>query len=92
MKKNSLTRRRFIVSASAGTAGAMLTSHLPVFGNSGTGLTTALALEGGKPVRTREWVRWPIWNADAEAPILSMLRSGNWWRGSGNLCSEFEEK
>jgi dTDP-4-amino-4,6-dideoxygalactose transaminase len=92
MNNNNLTRRDFIVSASAGTAGAMLTSHLPVFGHSGTGLTTALALQGGKPVRTREWVSWPIWNADAEAPILSVLRSGNWWRGSGNLCSEFEEQ
>jgi dTDP-4-amino-4,6-dideoxygalactose transaminase len=92
MKKNDLTRRGFILSASAGTAGAMLTRQLPAFGNPGTGLTTALAVKGGKPVRTMEWVRWPIWNADAEAPLLSVLRSGNWWRGSGNLCSEFEEK
>ncbi len=92
MKKRDLSRRRFILSTSAGTAGAMLTSHLPVFGSSGTGLTTALALKGGKPVRTKEWVRWPIWNADAEEPMLSVLRSGNWWRGSGDLCSEFEAK
>jgi perosamine synthetase len=92
MKKNDLTRRGFIVSASAGTAGAILTRHLPVFGNAGTGLTTVLAVTGGKPVRTREWVKWPIWNTDAEAPMLSVLRNGNWWRGSGNLCSEFEQK
>jgi dTDP-4-amino-4,6-dideoxygalactose transaminase len=49
------------------------------------------AILGGTPVRTEKWFKWPIWNQNAEASILDVLRSGNWWRGRGGKIEEFEE-
>ena len=92
MKANNFTRRKFIISTSAGTVGTMFTTHLPVFGNPKEGLVSELALKGGKPVRTDGWMKWPIWNQTAEKPMLSVLRSGNWYRGDGTKCNEFERK
>jgi perosamine synthetase len=91
MKTNNFTRRKFIISTSAGTAGTILANHLPVYGNSKNELVSELALMGGTPVRTDGWMKWPIWNNDAEKPMLSVLQSGNWFRGNGNKCSEFEK-
>ncbi len=90
MKQNNLTRRKFIASTSAGAAGAMLS--MPLLAGSGTGVTSELALKGGKPVRTGDWLKWPVWNPEAEEPMMSLLRSGNWYRGDGNKCNEFEKK
>jgi len=92
MKTNNFTRRKFIISTSAGAVGTMLATPIPVFGNSTAGAATELALKGGKPVRTEGWMKWPIWNETAEKPMLSVLRSGNWYRQDGNKCSEFERK
>jgi dTDP-4-amino-4,6-dideoxygalactose transaminase len=89
MKTDKLTRRRFITSTSAGAAAAMLSG--PLFANSKTGATTELALLGGEPVRTSKWLDWPVWNKDAEEPMMALLRSGNWFRGEGNKCREFEK-
>ncbi len=88
MKTNKLTRRRFISSTSAGTAAAILSS--PLFAKSGTGISSELALRGGDPVRTGGWLDWPVWDKEAEKPMMDLLRSGNWYRGDGNKCSEFE--
>jgi len=90
MKTNKLTRRRFISSTSAGTAAAILSS--PLFANSGAGTSSELALRGGDPVRTAGWLDWPVWDKKAEKPMLDLLRSGNWYRGDGNKCKEFEQR
>lgn len=50
-----------------------------------------LALNGGYPVRTRGWLNWPVWDPDAEEPILEVLRSGDWFRLRGRKVDEFEE-
>ncbi len=92
MKKNNLTRRKFIGNATAGTVGAMVSTHMPVFGHSKEVLASELAVKGGKPVRTDGWLKWPVWNSDAEKPMISVLRSGNWFRGNGTEASEFEKK
>jgi perosamine synthetase len=92
MKTNNLSRRKFIASTSAGAAGAMLSNPLPVFGNMHGGAASELAIKGGTPVRTSEWMHWPIWDPRAEEPMLSLLRSGNWYRGDGHQCDEFELK
>jgi perosamine synthetase len=89
MNKEKLSRRKFIASTSAGAAGAMLSA--PLLANAGTGSAAKLALKGGDPVRTSAWPSWPVWNQEAEAPMLSLLRSGNWYRGDGRLCSDFEK-
>jgi len=88
MKTSKLTRRRFITSTSAGAAAAMLST--PLFASAKTGASTEPALLGGSPVRSTEWLDWPVWNKDAEADMMSLLRSGNWYRGDGNKCKEFE--
>ena len=92
MKTKNVTRRKFIGNATAGTVGAVFANHLPVFGLSGKGSGSELAVIGGKPVRTEDWMKWPVWNPDAEEPMLSVLRSGNWYRGNGTKASEFERK
>lgn len=90
MKKDHLTRRKFIASTSATAAGTILS--VPLFAGPRSGAATQLALKGGSPVRSTDWLNWPVWNQEAEAPMLSLLRSGNWYRGDGNKCREFEEK
>jgi perosamine synthetase len=92
MKMENFSRRKFIASASAGTAGALIAYKVPVFGNSNHVPVSELAIKGGSPVRTDDWLKWPVWNADAEAPILSVLRSGDWYRARGTRVDEFEKK
>ena len=92
MKTNSFTRRKFIARTTAGTVGTMLASQIPVFGNSNKLLDSKLAIKGGNPVRTEGWLKWPVWNTDAEKPMISVLRSGNWYRGNGTKGNEFEKK
>lgn len=50
-----------------------------------------LALKGGNPVRTDPWPEWPVWDQSAEKSITDMLRTGRWWRGSGEHVEEFEK-
>jgi dTDP-4-amino-4,6-dideoxygalactose transaminase len=89
MKKEKLTRRRFITSTSAGAAAAMLSA--PLFANTKIAASKDLALLGGQPVRSKEWLDWPVWNKDAEGPMMELLRSGNWFRGEAGKIREFEQ-
>jgi len=91
MKMKNSSRRKFIVNASLGTAGAILAYRVPVFGNSNYVLDAELAIKGGSPVRTDGWLKWPVWNKDAEEPVLSVLRSGDWYRARGTKVDEFEK-
>ena len=90
MKTSKLTRRKFISSTSAGAAAAMLSS--PLFANAHTGAASGLAIQGGEPVRTAEWLSWPVWDPSDEEGMLELLRSGNWYRGDGNMCKDFEKE
>ena len=92
MKTGNLSRRKFIASTSAGAAGAMLSGAIPAFGNLNRGAASELAINGGTPVRTEGWMDWPIWDTSAEGSMLELLRSGNWYRGDGHKCEEFEMK
>jgi perosamine synthetase len=92
MKSGNLSRRKFIASTSAGAAGAMLSNAVPVFGNLNRGAASELAINGGTPVRTEGWLDWPIWDPSDEESMLALLRSGNWYRGDGHKCEEFEMK
>jgi perosamine synthetase len=90
MKADKLTRRKFITSTSATAAATMISA--PLFASLRTGVSSELALNGGKAVRTADWLSWPVWNQEAEEPMMSLLRSGNWYRGDGNKCREFEHE
>lgn len=92
MKRNKLSRRKFITNTTVGAAGAVLSSQIPASGSSGKGAASDLAIKGGKPVRTDGWLEWPVWNSDAEQPMLDVLRSGNWFRMRGTKVDEFEEE
>jgi dTDP-4-amino-4,6-dideoxygalactose transaminase len=48
-----------------------------------------LAVEGGAPLRTRPWPKWPVWDETEEQAVLEVLRSGKWFSGSGTTCDEF---
>jgi len=50
-----------------------------------------LAIHGGSAVRTADWLNWPVWNSDAEKPMLEVLRSGDWFRLRGTKVDEFEQ-
>ncbi|MCH7556586.1 MAG: DegT/DnrJ/EryC1/StrS family aminotransferase [Planctomycetes bacterium] len=91
MNKNHLTRREFLAAASTGTIVAATSGGIAAYANPGK-KAGKLAILGGKPVRTKSWPSWPIWDKSAEKPIISVLRSGKWFRGSGTKVSEFEKK
>jgi len=91
MNKNNLTRRQFIAAASAGSLAAAASRTIPAYANPSKKAGKP-AILGGRPVRTKGWPSWPVWDRDAEESILSVLRSGNWYRGRGTKVSEFENK
>jgi perosamine synthetase len=85
----SLTRRRFIRHAAAGSAA------LTWLGSSRA--PTAYAAEaakpamlGGTPVHQGGWPNWPTWKESWEPAIVKVLRSGKWYRGDGGHVAEFE--
>jgi perosamine synthetase len=89
MSQNDFTRRQFLV-ASAGSLAAVASRGTPAYANAGN-KAGKLAILGGRPVRTKNFQHWPIWdkNADEEL-ILSVLRSGVWSRNK--VVAEFEKK
>ena len=91
MNKKNLTRREFLTTASVGTIAAAASGAIPAYGNPSK-KGSELAIRGGQPVRTKPWPSWPIWDRSAEESVLSILRSGNWYRGRGKTVSKFEEK
>ncbi|MDH5398850.1 MAG: DegT/DnrJ/EryC1/StrS family aminotransferase [Cyclobacteriaceae bacterium] len=91
MKTPKLTRRQALAATSAGALGAMATwSPLQAF-DIASGNHGQLAATGGQPVRMAAWPEWPIWDPSAEEDVLTMLRSGKWWRGKGESVEEFEK-
>ena len=53
-----------------------------------------LAIQGGKPVRTRPFTAWPVYDQSEEKALLGVLRSGKLWRfafGQGVSLAEPEK-
>jgi len=90
MNKNNLTRREFLAAVSTSTIAAA-SGGIGAYGNVSKKAGKP-AILGGKPVRTKPFPGWPVWDRDAEESILSVLRSGNWFRGRGTKVTEFEKK
>src|SRR5215510_7515243 len=78
--KRDPSRRRFLAGAAAGmtTLKAATTGERP-------------ALLGGSKVRTQPFPSWPKFDEREEKGVLDTLRSGKWYRGSGQTVSKFEE-
>ena len=72
------------------TAGAL--ASVGVFSKRAMGRAVAdkPALLGGTPVHTGGWPQWPEWRQTWEPSILQVLRSGQWYRGSGEQVQRFE--
>ncbi|MCS7041652.1 MAG: DegT/DnrJ/EryC1/StrS family aminotransferase [Bryobacteraceae bacterium] len=49
------------------------------------------ALLGGTPVRQQPFPSWPVFDQREEKALLETLRSGRWYRGSGDHVKQFEE-
>lgn len=53
----------------------------------------SLAINGGTPVRTKPFTKWPIFGKADEDALINVLRSGAWGRVSGGKKNEeLEEK
>lgn len=91
MGNKKFTRRQAISTASAGAMATMISWPFKSF-NIVKNEQDKLALKGGAPVHTGSWTSWPVWDTAAEKGIMEMLRTGRWWRGSGEHVAEFESK
>lgn len=96
---DNFSRRAFIKSTAASGVGTSIISRGGLAALFGAGAAPrVLAAEaakpvllGGKPVHTGGWQKWPVWRAEWEPAILSVMRSGKWFRGSGQQVGEFEK-
>jgi dTDP-4-amino-4,6-dideoxygalactose transaminase len=82
--KNS--RRDFLGAAATAIAGAGLFARRAF----AKGPADLPALLGGTPVHKSGWPRWPEWRQEWEPSVLEVLRSGKWYRGSGDRVQQFE--
>jgi perosamine synthetase len=72
------------------TAGALATAGVFSTRAMGRAIADKPALLGGTPVHTGGWPQWPEWRQAWEPSILQVLRSGQWYRGSGEQVQRFE--
>lgn len=51
---------------------------------------SVLAINGGTPVRTTEYPKWPAHGDDERDRLLAVLDSGDWWSTDGRAVKDFE--
>ncbi len=85
-----MSRRKFLGAAGVGAMAVVYEGKVGMSANI-TKNASKPAILGGKAVRTKSFQSWPIWDPGAEEHVLSILRSGNWFRGRGNTVSQFEK-
>lgn len=89
MSKNNYSRREFVKQNSLVGLGAVALSVAPTLLVNCSGETPAIM--GGRPVRTKNWPGWPVWDPETdEKQFLDVLRSGVWSRAK--VVTEFEQK
>ncbi|HTV02828.1 MAG TPA: DegT/DnrJ/EryC1/StrS family aminotransferase [Luteitalea sp.] len=89
------SRRRFLGTVAAG--GATLVSRpsnaAQVAAPRATaGAAARPAVLGGPAVRSAAFPSWPVRDTTEEQALLSVVRSGQWWRGGGKQVEAFEAK
>ena len=88
--RRQVTRREFVRNAAVGSAA------LSVLSSGGAPAVMAAPADkpaqlGGPKAHTGGWPGWPEWREEWEPDILTILRSGDWFRGGGGgKVSEFE--
>lgn len=50
-----------------------------------------LAINGGTPVRTEPYPKWPVWNQDEIDAVTEVIKSGKWGSLHGDKTSTFEK-
>jgi perosamine synthetase len=55
-------------------------------------MSTQIALQGGKPVRTKPWPKWPLFTDKDKADLVAVLDDGRMTSITGPKVKEFEEK
>src|SRR5437899_10966550 len=88
MRKKGLTRREFIVTASAGLAAA---GAAPPRAPAMSGTPNALALNGGTPVRSNPYPSWPQTSELDEQNLLKPLRNHRSCTFDGAFITKFEK-
>ena len=87
--KNHFVRREFVKQntvAALGSAVALSLAPPLLAGCSGE----TPAISGGRPVRTKKWPAWPVWDQQTdEKQFLEVVRSGVWSRAG--VVTEFEQ-
>jgi perosamine synthetase len=83
---SDLTRRTFLAATPA--AGIAISSGKQA---AATVTQERPALLGGPKIRTRPFPWWPITNTIDEEAILETMRSGEWFRGTGQQVNRFEQ-
>ncbi|MHB8898791.1 MAG: DegT/DnrJ/EryC1/StrS family aminotransferase [Thermoguttaceae bacterium] len=82
------TRRQFVAATSLGSLAAVAGQAAAGRAAEGAG---KLAVRGGKPVRTKGFPGWPMWDKQRDEPrVVEVLRSGVWSRSK--VVAEFEAK
>lgn len=75
-----VTRRKFLAAAPAASVAV-----------TAAGAVAKPALLGGPKVRTAPFPQWPVFDSREEKALLETLRSGKWYRGTGQNVRKFEE-
>lgn len=71
-------------------------SAVPVAGVAAGGVKAAVgtpgrpALVGGTKVRSAPFPSWPVFDQTEERALVEVVRSGHWYRGSGEMVKKFE--
>ena len=94
MKKDSITRRKFLKKTSIGATTAALYAGgaTSIYANV-VKQANQLAILGGRPVRTESLTKpWPIYDDTDEKLYLQAFHDKAWCRLGGSRVTEFEEK
>jgi perosamine synthetase len=87
--KGSLSRRRFIEAACAGSVISGLTHQPPSLRASP--VNNKPALLGGTPVRTQPFPSWPVISENDEQAWMEVFRTKRWNRLDGTYVEQFEK-
>ncbi len=92
MKKNNLTRRQFLGTASAGAIAAVASGAIPACGKTSKD-ATKLAILGGQRAVNKSFP-WPQTHESIEESLLSTYKSGKWYRfeRGAKKVSTFEKR
>jgi len=94
MKNKDFTRRKFIATVSAGSMAAVASGSAFPYIGSRTGDSSKLAILGGEPVRTKEWLTWPLAGVNEHVikEVMNTTKSGKWVRYTSDRVSTFEKE